>query len=97
MTALERAFQLARSGHMATIEDIKKRLKQEGYDQRAVADGGPCLTMQIRGLISGRPGLIRNLLKKSMTGGAGNRCAWISRRSDSFTCTSKRTWLANPG
>ena len=36
---------------MATIEDIKQRLKQEGYDQRAVADGGPCLTMQIRGLI----------------------------------------------
>jgi hypothetical protein len=51
VTALERAFQLARSGHLATIEDIKKRLKQEGYDQRAVADGGPSLTMQLRRLI----------------------------------------------
>ena len=29
VTALERPFQLARSGKMATIEDIKKRLKQE--------------------------------------------------------------------
>jgi len=38
VTALERAFQLARSGKMATIEDIKKRLKQEGYDERVVTD-----------------------------------------------------------
>jgi hypothetical protein len=51
VTALERAFQLARSGHMATVENIKKRLKQEGYDERAVADGGPSLTTQLRGLI----------------------------------------------
>jgi hypothetical protein len=29
VTALERAFQLARSGRMVTIDDIKKRLKQE--------------------------------------------------------------------
>jgi hypothetical protein len=51
VTALERAFQLARSGKMATIEDIKKRLKQEGYDERVVTDGGRSLTMQLRGLI----------------------------------------------
>jgi hypothetical protein len=51
VTALERAFQLARSGRMATVEDIKKRLKQEGYDERAVADGGRSLTTQLRGLI----------------------------------------------
>ena len=51
MTALERAFQLARSGKMATIEDIKKRLKQEGYDERVVTDGGRSLTTQLRGLI----------------------------------------------
>jgi hypothetical protein len=25
---------------MATIDDIRKRLKQEGYDERAVAYGG---------------------------------------------------------
>ena len=51
VTALERAFQLARSGKMATIEDIKKRLKQEGYDERVVTDGGRSLTTQLRGLI----------------------------------------------
>jgi hypothetical protein len=51
VTALERAFQLARSGHMATVEDIRKRLKQEGYDERTVADGGRSLTTQLRGLM----------------------------------------------
>jgi hypothetical protein len=51
VTALERAFQLARSGHMATVDDIRKRLKQEGYDERAVVDGGRSLTTQLRGLI----------------------------------------------
>lgn len=51
VTALERAFQLAGSGRMTTIDDIKKRLKQEGYDDRVVADGGPSLTTQLRGLV----------------------------------------------
>jgi hypothetical protein len=51
VTALERAFQLARSGRMATVEDIRKRLKQEGYDERVVLDGGRSLTAQLRGLI----------------------------------------------
>jgi hypothetical protein len=51
VTALERAFQLARSGRMATIEEIKKRLKQEGYDARVVADGGRSLTTQLKELI----------------------------------------------
>jgi hypothetical protein len=50
VTALERAFQLARSGRMTTIDDIKKRLKQEGYDERVI-DGGRSLTVQLRGLI----------------------------------------------
>ena len=36
---------------MTTIDDIKKRLKQEGYDDRVVADGGPSLTTQLRGLV----------------------------------------------
>ena len=52
VTALERAFQLARSGKMATIKGgVKKRLKQEGYDERVVTDGGRSLTMQLRGFI----------------------------------------------
>jgi hypothetical protein len=40
VSALERAFQLARSGQAATIADIKKRLKREGYEEKAV-EGGP--------------------------------------------------------
>lgn len=51
VTALERAFQLARSGQMAAIDDIKKQLKREGYDERVVIHGGPSLTMQLKELI----------------------------------------------
>jgi hypothetical protein len=51
VTALERAFQLARSGRMTTLDDIKKQLKQEGYDERVVADGGRLLMTQLRELI----------------------------------------------
>jgi hypothetical protein len=50
VSALERAFQLARSGQAATITDIKKRLKREGYEEKAV-DGGPSLARQLRKLI----------------------------------------------
>jgi hypothetical protein len=41
---------------MATVEDIKTRVKQEGYDERAVADGARSLTTHCEGL-SGQPGL----------------------------------------
>ena len=51
VSALERAFQLARSGQVASIDDIKKRLKREGYEEKAV-DGGPSLAGQLRKLIS---------------------------------------------
>jgi hypothetical protein len=49
VSALERAFQLARSGQAATTADIKKQLKREGYEEKAV--GGPSLTGQLRKLI----------------------------------------------
>ena len=49
-SALERAFQLARSGRIANVDEIKKRLRQEGYDQLAV-EGGPSLKSQLRKLI----------------------------------------------
>ena len=51
VSALERAFQLARSGQVASIDDIKKRLKREGYEEKAV-DGGPSLAGQLRKLIN---------------------------------------------
>jgi hypothetical protein len=50
VSALERAFQLARSGRVAKVDDIKKQLKKEGYDASAM-DGGPTLGMQLRKLI----------------------------------------------
>ena len=31
MTALERAFQLARSGQVSTVEEIKTSLRRDGY------------------------------------------------------------------
>jgi hypothetical protein len=51
VTALERAFQLARSGRMSSVDDIRKQLKREGYDDRVVLDGGRLLTTQLKGLI----------------------------------------------
>ena len=50
VTALERAFQLAKRGHVAGITDIRAQLKREGYDERAV-DGSPSLGAQLRRLI----------------------------------------------
>jgi hypothetical protein len=50
VSALERAFQLARSGRVGDVMDIKAQLKREGYDDRYV-DGGPSLTLQLRNLI----------------------------------------------
>jgi hypothetical protein len=35
-SALERAFQLTRSGRIATVDDIKKQLRHEGYDVSSV-------------------------------------------------------------
>jgi hypothetical protein len=52
VSALERAFQLARSGEAATTDDIKKKLEREGYDRAVVVDGGKLLELQLRKLIS---------------------------------------------
>jgi hypothetical protein len=50
VTPLERAFQLAKSGKVSTVEDIRKLLKQEGYDATVVQDG-PSLKAQLKNLI----------------------------------------------
>jgi len=50
VTALERAFQLAKSGKVSNLDDIRKTLKQEGYDANVVQDG-PSLKAQLRNLI----------------------------------------------
>ncbi len=48
-TEIERAFQLARSGGPASVEDIKTQLKREGY--RTSQIDGPALLKQLRNLI----------------------------------------------
>ena len=49
MTALQRAFQLARSGEVAALPEIVAALKGEGYS--AVQIEGPSLRRQLTGLI----------------------------------------------
>jgi hypothetical protein len=51
VSELERAFQLARSGQVANIEDIKEKLKREGYDVSAAAYVGLSIRSQLRALI----------------------------------------------
>jgi len=48
-TALERAFQLAKSGSCASLDDIKKRMKAEGHSTDQITGGA--LSKQLRVLI----------------------------------------------
>ena len=49
MTALERAFQLARSGQVSTITEIIGSLSRDRYDTRQIQ--GPALRRQLMDLI----------------------------------------------
>lgn len=49
MTALERAFQLARSGRVAGLTDIVTSLKRDGYSASQLE--GPLLKRQLADLI----------------------------------------------
>jgi hypothetical protein len=49
LSALERAFQLARAGYVSNVDEIRKQLRREGYDWRALE--GPSLQSQLRELI----------------------------------------------
>jgi hypothetical protein len=48
-TPLERAFELARSGKVATVIEIKKQLRAEGFDVAQIT--GTTLTKQLNTLI----------------------------------------------
>ena len=50
ITTIARAFQLAKSGDVASVSDIKKQLKAEGY--RIDQIEGPTLSKQLRLLIN---------------------------------------------
>jgi hypothetical protein len=49
VTALERAFALAKSGKYTTVPEIRKRLVQEGYSVAQIT--GVALSKQLRALI----------------------------------------------
>ena len=47
-TTLERAFDLARSGECASVNDIRMRLKAERFDQVDAHLAGPAIARQLR-------------------------------------------------
>jgi hypothetical protein len=49
-TTLERAFALARSGRFASLDDIRRTLKREGYDQVESHLAGPSIGRQLKEL-----------------------------------------------
>lgn len=49
VTALERAFQLARSGICRSMREVRARLRAEGYGQELLV--GPNLSAQLRQLM----------------------------------------------
>jgi len=56
ITAVERAFELARSGQYGSLSDIRRQLRIEGHSQEQIQ--GVSLLSQIRGLIKrARPGV----------------------------------------
>jgi hypothetical protein len=50
-TELERAFQLAASGDCRSVDEIRKKLSQEGYYATQIT--GKSLLRQLQGLIAG--------------------------------------------
>jgi hypothetical protein len=49
VTSLERAFELARSGSVSTVEEIRFALKHEGYSVSEIR--GPSLQKQLSALV----------------------------------------------
>ena len=52
LTAIERAFQAAKSGEAASMEDVRRLLKREGYEVEFIR-GAPSLRRQLAGLMRG--------------------------------------------
>jgi hypothetical protein len=54
ITALERAFQIAKSGGCASVADLKKRLREEGYSVTQIT--GRALSKQLNDLLKAARG-----------------------------------------
>jgi hypothetical protein len=52
-TTLERAFDLARSGRFASVNDIRLTLKRERFEQVDAHLAGFAIARQLRGLCNG--------------------------------------------
>ncbi len=50
LTTLERAFQLANSGTCANVDEIRRRLKTEGYSDGQMHTKGPSIRTQLKRL-----------------------------------------------
>jgi hypothetical protein len=50
VSTIERAFQLAKSGHIATIQDLKSQLTREGFSITTIT--GESLSTQLRNMIN---------------------------------------------
>jgi hypothetical protein len=53
LTTIERAFGIARSGSSRSIEDLKRRLKREGYDSVEAHLSGASIKRELTKLIKG--------------------------------------------
>ena len=54
LTAIERAFELAKSGDCANVAELRKQLRSEGYPEYHLV--GPSLSRQLEGAFdSGQP------------------------------------------
>jgi hypothetical protein len=53
LTALERAFELAKSGECRTTDEIRKRLNAEGFSGQQIT--GPSLLRQLREMCAAAP------------------------------------------
>lgn len=65
ITAIERAFEIARSGVPRNVDEIKKRLRDEGYDQDQIY--GKLLSRQLMDIA--RRAQVESKLKDTAPGG----------------------------
>jgi hypothetical protein len=76
-TALERAFELAGSGKVAGLNELRVVLKGEGFDCRHLE--GPSVSRQLRGLIDGTPVEAKKAAGSKRRRDRQGTMAWMAR------------------
>ena len=95
VTALERAFQLAKSGNCASVPDLRQRLKQEGYALQTIV--GRTLTRAAGGAHEGGGHKERCLGDPKAGSVPPTRSATPPRSCASPRAGSRRTFPADDG